>query len=72
LDRRACGYRKSGPGIRELYRDEERLPVMVVLAWTNVDNARKLERDRIYDCLQRQLPILNYERDMLGGQISLI
>jgi hypothetical protein len=58
--------------LREIYRDEERLPVMVVLAWTDVGNARMLERDRIYDCMQRKFPLLNFERELLGRQISLI
>ena len=58
--------------IRELYRDEERLPVMVVLAWTEVGHAKVLERSTIYDCLQRKLPVLNVERERLGQQITLI
>ncbi len=58
--------------IRELYRDEARLPVMVVLAWTDTRNARTSEREWIYDCMQRKLPLLNFERELLGRQIPLI
>jgi hypothetical protein len=58
--------------IRALYRDEERLPVMVVLAWTDLANARQAERDRIYECMQHRLPILNCEHERLGGQIQLV
>jgi hypothetical protein len=58
--------------LREIYRDGERLPVMVVSAWTDVSNARALERDRIYDCMQRKLSLLNFERELLGRQIPLI
>jgi hypothetical protein len=58
--------------VREIYRDGERLPVMVVSAWTDVSNARALERARIYDCMQRRLSLLNFERELLGRQIPLI
>ena len=58
--------------LREIYRDGGRLPVMVVSAWTDVSNARALERDRIYDCMQRKLSLLNFERELLGRQIPLI
>lgn len=58
--------------VRENYRDGERLPVMVVSAWTDVSSARALERDRIYDCMQRKLSLLNFERELLGRQIPLI
>src|ERR1700689_4947865 len=58
--------------LREIYRDGRRLPVMVVSAWTDVSNARALERDRIYDCMQRKLSLLNFERELLGRQIPLI
>jgi hypothetical protein len=58
--------------IRQLYRDEARLPVMVVSAWTDVGHAKDLERERIHECLQRKLPILNYERELLGAQRKLL
>ena len=47
--------------IRELYEDEERLPVMVVHAWVEPAQARRAERERIHECLARQLPLLNVE-----------
>ena len=58
--------------IRELYRDEQRLPVMVVCAWTNAVNARTLEREQIHDCMRRKFPLLNFESELLGSQIPLI
>jgi hypothetical protein len=56
--------------IRELYRDEHRLPVMVITAWVNtVAAARVAERARIYECLENRLPLLNFETEILGRQI---
>jgi hypothetical protein len=56
--------------IRELYRDEHRLPVMVVTAWVNtVAAARVAERARICECLENRLPLLNFETEILGRQI---
>jgi hypothetical protein len=51
--------------IREMYRDERRLPVMVVSAWVERFQARAAERARIHECLQRQLPLLNFEEELL-------
>ena len=45
--------------IRDLYREEGRLPVMVVHAWVEAQDAERAERDRIRICLERQLPLLN-------------
>jgi hypothetical protein len=59
--------------IRSLYRDELRLPVMVVSAWVlSTAQARLAERSRILDCLARQLPLLNIEAEMLGKQMPLL
>jgi hypothetical protein len=58
--------------IRQIYSDEARLPVMVIFAWTDSCNARTSERDKIYDCMQRKLPLLNFERELLGRQMPLI
>jgi hypothetical protein len=59
--------------IRELYRDECRLPVMVVCAWVEtVADARLAERSRIYECLEKRLQLLNVESEILGRQIPLI
>jgi hypothetical protein len=53
--------------IRELYADEGRLPVMVVHAWLDPADARRAEREQIRECLARQLPLLNVERERLAA-----
>jgi hypothetical protein len=59
--------------IKELYRDEQRLPVMVVTAWVEtVSAARLAERSRIYECLEQRLQLLNVETEILGRQIPLV
>jgi hypothetical protein len=59
--------------IRGLYRDERRLPVMVVTAWaTSVAEARVTERARIFEYLGHQRPLLNVETEILRGQILLL
>jgi hypothetical protein len=59
--------------IKELYRDERRLPAMVVTAWVEtVSDARLAERSRIYECLQKRLQLLNVETEILGRQIPLV
>lgn len=59
--------------IRGLYRDERRLPVMVVTAWVETaSDARVAERSRIYECLEKRLQLLNVETQILGRQIPLI
>jgi len=45
--------------IRELHREEGRLPVMVVHAWVEAEQAQPAERAHIRVCLERQLPLLN-------------
>jgi hypothetical protein len=47
--------------IREMYRDGGRLPVLVVCEWVDAAQARAAEQARIAECLQRQLPLLNFE-----------
>jgi len=49
--------------IRELYRDECRLPMMFVIAWTQAHQARTAERLHICEHLGRQLPLLNHEAE---------
>jgi hypothetical protein len=49
--------------IRELYRDECRLPMMFVTAWTESRQARAAERACICEHLGRQLPLLNHEAE---------
>lgn len=58
--------------IRELYRDEQRMPVMAVIAWTEARNARAEERNRICEYLGQQLPLLNLEAEMLWKKLPLI
>jgi hypothetical protein len=59
--------------IRELHRDELRLPVMVVSAWVETTaQARVAERTRILECLAQRLPLLNVETEILGGQLPLL
>jgi hypothetical protein len=58
--------------LRELFREEGRLPVMVVHAWVEVPAARAAERMQICECLQRQLPLLNFEYELLRRQLQLI
>jgi hypothetical protein len=59
--------------IRALYADERRLPIMVILQWLETQaQARVAERSRIYECLERRLPLLNVEVEILGKQLPLI
>ena len=59
--------------VRQLYRDERRLPVMVITAWVETaSQARVAERARIYQCLERHLQLLNVETQILGRQIPLL
>jgi hypothetical protein len=58
--------------IRELYRDEGRLPTMILHEWAGtLPRARLAERARIYESLSHGLPILNCEREILGDQWPL-
>jgi hypothetical protein len=59
--------------IRELYRDDRRLPVMLISTWVEIgDRARVPERTRIYECLAQQLPLLNVETEVLQRQMPLL
>jgi hypothetical protein len=58
--------------IRELHRDEARLPVMVVLEWAPPTLARHAERRRICEGLAQQLPLLNFEYELLRRQLQLL
>jgi hypothetical protein len=58
--------------LRELHRDEGRLPTMVIHSWVETTQAARLaERARIYESLANRLPLLNVERELLGGQLPL-
>jgi hypothetical protein len=58
--------------LRELHRDEGRLPTMIVHSWVETTQARLAERARIYESLANRLPLLNVEREFLGGQMPLL
>jgi hypothetical protein len=58
--------------IRQLYRDDGRLPVMVVRDWVERAAARHAERARICECLEWQAPLLNFEAELLQRQLLLI
>jgi len=59
--------------IRALYRDECRLPTMLINEWVrSVTHARVAERRRIYECLEQRLVLLNVEMENLGPQFPLI
>lgn len=59
--------------IRDLYRDDYRLPVMVITAWaTTVAKARATERARIFEYLALRRPLLNVETELLHSRPPLI
>jgi hypothetical protein len=59
--------------VRDLYKDNMRLPTMVIANWVDTAaQARLEERARIFDCLTRRLPLLNVEKEVLGRQIALL
>ena len=59
--------------IRELHRDGERLPTMVIHSWVETQKAARLaERTWIQESLAKQLPLLNVESEILGRQRALI
>jgi len=58
--------------IRQLHREEERLPAMVVTRWVeDISEARSAERSHIQFCLGRQLALFNVEAEQAGGQLPL-
>jgi hypothetical protein len=59
--------------IRELYREDFRLPTMLISTWLDsVPEARLAERARIYECLAERMTLLNMENEILGRQIPLV
>lgn len=58
--------------LRELHRDDGRLPTMVIHSWVDSQAARRAEREWIHASLANHLPLLNVEREVLGGQIPLL
>ena len=58
--------------LRELHRDDGRLPAMIVTEWVEDAQARTVERARILEGLARGWPILNYEVEVQGRQMALL
>lgn len=59
--------------IRALHRNEYRLPVMLVTAWTDSARAARLaERELILAHLNRRQPLFNVEREILARQVPLL
>lgn len=59
--------------IRELYRQDQRLPTMVVHEWVDSPlQARAAERALIHECLGRDLPMFNIEGERLAGRTPLL
>jgi hypothetical protein len=59
--------------LRELHGQEERLPTMIIHTWVDTARgARLAERARIVAALASDLPLLNFERELLGRQLPLI
>jgi len=59
--------------LRDLHRDEGRLPAMIVREWVPEEaDARTVERTRILEGLARDWPLLNHEREVQGRQLGLL
>jgi predicted GIY-YIG superfamily endonuclease len=59
--------------IRQLHRDEYRLPAMIISAHAaTVPEACQQERDLIHHYLSLGAPLLNVESELLGPRIPLI
>jgi hypothetical protein len=57
--------------IRELHREEYRLPAMIVAQWVGDELARSAERNHIEHCLAHELALLNFEAELAGRQLPL-
>ncbi|HLK71681.1 MAG TPA: GIY-YIG nuclease family protein [Steroidobacteraceae bacterium] len=58
--------------IRELYREDRRLPTMVVWRWAPTATAARLaEREHIEQCLSEHQPLLNIEAERQATQPQL-
>lgn len=59
--------------IRELHRDEYRLPTMLITGWSqSITGARLAERELILTHLGRRQELLNVEREILDRQLPLV
>jgi hypothetical protein len=57
--------------MRQLYRDEGRLPFMLVADWVEPPVARLAEQALIRECLQQQRALMNVEMELLHRQLLL-
>ena len=59
--------------IRELHRDDHRLPVMVIAEWVaRASDARSAERTLIERCRREGSALLNVEAERAGPQLPLL
>ena len=59
--------------VRQLYGDECRLPVMIIVQWVpTLMEARACERTNIYDLLRAKQSLFNVESARLGQTIPLL
>jgi hypothetical protein len=59
--------------IRSLYREDLRLPVMLISAWApSAKEARLVERARIFEHLSEGRELYNVEKEILGRQLPLV
>jgi hypothetical protein len=58
--------------IRHLYREEGRLPFMLITEWAATPAlARQRERTLIMEHLSRQIPLFNFEQEVLRRRGAL-
>jgi hypothetical protein len=57
--------------LRTLFRDDGRLPMMIVSSWVERGQALFVERVRIHECLDAGLPLLNVQIWALDPQQQL-
>jgi hypothetical protein len=69
---RSPKYRPLYTWIRALYRDQARLPVMIVRARVEESSARAAERTLINECLIGRCALLNVEAETGGPQLPLL
>lgn len=69
---RSPKYRPLYTWIRDLYKEDERLPVMVVRARVDEPSARAAERALIGECLVGRCALLNVEAEAEGPQLVLL
>jgi hypothetical protein len=55
--------------IRQLYADEQRMPIMMIVAWTQAALARQEEGRHIREYLRHQIPLLNSETEVFHRKL---